>query len=218
MRTLTYRMLGRKYLRGVSLSVVLTAAIVLIPIGTHAQASETETTPDESAIVSTTELVERLIPITGDEGLITERNIDLDIRFSLGSAGLDQISLAQIEALANALAASELADAAIKIYGHTDSIGSEASNQALSEARAASVLEAILGLVELDPSRIESSGFGESRLKDPENPTSAVNRRVEIVAIYRAEIVEGESEQSVKLPSTNEVIDVAPEEGLMIID
>jgi len=200
------------------LSLAIVAASINLSIADHAHASDMVNSTVDSEFISTSDLLEKLIPISGDEGLVTERSIDLDIRFALGSAELDHASLAQIEALADALASTELSDASIKVYGHTDAIGSEESNQALSEARAASVVAAILSLVEFDTARIESAGFGESRLKDPDNPESGVNRRVEIVAVYQTVLIEHPDEQSLEHASSIEVIEVVPEEGMMIIE
>ncbi|MEZ4460755.1 MAG: OmpA family protein [bacterium] len=69
----------------------------------------------------------------------------------------------------------------IRVEGHTDSRGSDKSNKKLSDARASSVR---LYLIErgIDPSRIESIGYGEERPID-DNSTEAgraTNRRVEI--------------------------------------
>ncbi len=68
-----------------------------------------------------------------------------------------------------------------EIHGHTDSIGTEAYNQKLSERRAQAVINY---LVEkgVDPARLASKGFGESSPVAP-NTTPAErqkNRRVEV--------------------------------------
>ena len=71
-----------------------------------------------------------------------------------------------------------------RIVGHTDSVGTDAYNQGLSERRAQSVADYLFtrGIIR---SRIETAGRGES---DPVAPNSveagrAANRRVEIYAI-----------------------------------
>ncbi len=69
----------------------------------------------------------------------------------------------------------------ILVSGHTDSQGSEAYNQQLSEKRAAAVRDYLISKG-IDASRIEAKGFGES-LPRESNDTSggmAKNRRVEI--------------------------------------
>ncbi len=69
----------------------------------------------------------------------------------------------------------------IRIEGHTDSRGSESYNQKLSEERAASVRQYLIGRG-IDASRMIAKGFGESRPIE-DNATKAgraANRRVEI--------------------------------------
>ena len=73
----------------------------------------------------------------------------------------------------------------IDIYGHTDSTGSDAYNQTLSERRAESVASylASRGVVR---ARMATRGFGESQLLvNPETSEAdrAANRRVEIKVV-----------------------------------
>jgi len=68
----------------------------------------------------------------------------------------------------------------VEIQGHTDSDGSEASNQALSEARATAVLEYLVANG-VDEAALTASGFGESQ-PVADNDTAegrAQNRRIE---------------------------------------
>jgi outer membrane protein OmpA-like peptidoglycan-associated protein len=69
----------------------------------------------------------------------------------------------------------------IRVEGHTDSRGSDSYNQNLSEERAASVRQYLIGRG-VGASRIQSKGFGEQRPIE-DNTTKAgraANRRVEI--------------------------------------
>ncbi len=70
---------------------------------------------------------------------------------------------------------------AISVEGHTDQRGDKAYNQYVSEKRAKSVVH-FLTESGIDAKRIESRGYGSSRLADPENNFAAwvKNRRVEI--------------------------------------
>jgi outer membrane protein OmpA-like peptidoglycan-associated protein len=73
----------------------------------------------------------------------------------------------------------------ISIEGYTDSIGSEAYNQRLSERRAAAVKEYLLKHGESDGTRIATSGHGESQ-PVADNSTEEgrfKNRRVEILIL-----------------------------------
>jgi outer membrane protein OmpA-like peptidoglycan-associated protein len=69
----------------------------------------------------------------------------------------------------------------IKVIGHTDSKGSDAYNQALSERRASSVAAYLLSQG-LEPGKLTSEGRGESE-PVADNATEegrAKNRRVEL--------------------------------------
>jgi OOP family OmpA-OmpF porin len=68
----------------------------------------------------------------------------------------------------------------VLVNGHTDSIGSEAYNQRLSEKRAKAVLDYLVGRG-IDPSRLKAVGHGESRpiASNETEEGRARNRRVE---------------------------------------
>ena len=69
----------------------------------------------------------------------------------------------------------------IAIEGHTDSVGTDAYNQALSEKRAQSVLDYFAGQ-NVNPLRLEAYGKGETAPR-ADNGTEAgrqLNRRVEL--------------------------------------
>jgi photosystem I P700 chlorophyll a apoprotein A2 len=80
------------------------------------------------------------------------------------------------------------AGAPVRVEGHTDAVGSDADNQALSERRAGSVVDHLTASG-VDPARLAARGFGESRpvapnardggADDPDGRSR--NRRVEIV-------------------------------------
>lgn len=69
----------------------------------------------------------------------------------------------------------------IDVLGHTDSTGTEAYNQALSERRANSVAGYLTGR-DVNQARIATKGYGESQPKASNNDEAgrAINRRVEI--------------------------------------
>jgi outer membrane protein OmpA-like peptidoglycan-associated protein len=72
--------------------------------------------------------------------------------------------------------------AQVEVTGHTDTVGSEADNDRLSEQRAGEVLNWLAGQG-LDRSMMSAVGRGERELKEPtvDNVSSAANRRVEVI-------------------------------------
>lgn len=69
----------------------------------------------------------------------------------------------------------------VRIEGHTDSTGPEEYNQGLSERRANSVRDFLVSR-DVDPSRLATIGFGESRpiASNDTREGRALNRRVEL--------------------------------------
>jgi outer membrane protein OmpA-like peptidoglycan-associated protein len=74
----------------------------------------------------------------------------------------------------------------IRIEGHTDSRGSDASNLTLSQARAQAVLDA-LKAQGIAADRMTAAGFGERRPKVPDTSDAnrAINRRVELIVVQQ---------------------------------
>ncbi|MFN2317109.1 MAG: OmpA family protein [Gemmatimonadales bacterium] len=74
-------------------------------------------------------------------------------------------------------------DLRLRIEGHTDDVGEEAFNQALSERRAAAVKAWLMADGQIAADRLEIAGFGESRPAVPGTTPEArqQNRRVELV-------------------------------------
>jgi outer membrane protein OmpA-like peptidoglycan-associated protein len=71
----------------------------------------------------------------------------------------------------------------LSIQGHTDNIGGDARNQALSAQRAESVKKALIERYAIAPDRLTTAGFGASQPKAPNDTLEgrALNRRVELV-------------------------------------
>lgn len=76
-------------------------------------------------------------------------------------------------------------DLRVCIEGHTDDVGSDVSNQELSQMRAAAVTGYLVEKFQIDASRLESMGFGESSpMASNDTPEGRQqNRRVEIVKL-----------------------------------
>jgi len=103
------------------------------------------------------------------------------IYFAFGSAELQPASDPALANIAALLARHP--GWLLSIEGHTDSIGSAASNMTLSRARAEAVRRALVDERGIAAPRVRASGFGSSRPRET-NATlegRARNRRVEIV-------------------------------------
>ncbi|MGE8187626.1 OmpA family protein [Pseudomonas sp. NPDC086278] len=102
-----------------------------------------------------------------------------DVLFAFNKSDLTPAARSQLDALMAKLQNADVVS--IKVVGHTDSVGSDAYNQALSERRASSVAAYLLSQG-LAPNKLTSEGKGESEpVADNETEEGrAKNRRVEI--------------------------------------
>jgi len=110
----------------------------------------------------------------------------LSVEFHTGSNDLTARSRKLLKVLAAALSSHDLSYFSYIIAGHTDSRGSRAYNQKLSERRALSVARYLSDYLGIDRGRLVPVGFGEDQLANPDAPRSGVNRRVEVGLIVRA--------------------------------
>jgi outer membrane protein OmpA-like peptidoglycan-associated protein len=103
------------------------------------------------------------------------------IYFAFNSAELEPASDPALSVMTKLLA--KHADWTVAIEGHTDNIGSDASNQTLSEHRADAVRSALVGRYHIAAARLRSAGFGSKRPREPNTTIEgrARNRRVELV-------------------------------------
>lgn len=121
---------------------------------------------------------------------VTEREIRIDLSadvlFDFDRAELKPAAAGDLGKVAEVAAANP--GTPIQVEGHTDSKGVDAYNQRLSERRAAAVKAWLVERGGLEPGRIETRGWGETRPVAPnETPDGADdpegrqrNRRVEI--------------------------------------
>jgi outer membrane protein OmpA-like peptidoglycan-associated protein len=105
------------------------------------------------------------------------------IYFDSGSDKLRPESTPTLKEMGQML--QEHADLRLMIEGHTDDQGDDASNQDLSERRAASVRSHLVSEYGIDGGRLESKGFGESKPVSPNGTPEGRqnNRRVELVKL-----------------------------------
>lgn len=100
--------------------------------------------------------------------------------FPAGTTSLSPESQPVLNQLRLEIASRSGAD--IEVTGHTDSVGSEADNDRLSQARAQEVLS-MLAAQGFDRRIMSAVGRGERELKEPtgDNVANAANRRVEVI-------------------------------------
>jgi outer membrane protein OmpA-like peptidoglycan-associated protein len=105
------------------------------------------------------------------------------ILFDVNSSTIKPESYGTLKEMAGVL--KEYGDLKVKIVGHTDADGSDATNLDLSKKRAASVKESLAKEFGIDESRMETDGKGESEPIDKNDTPAgkANNRRVEFIKI-----------------------------------
>jgi outer membrane protein OmpA-like peptidoglycan-associated protein len=102
-----------------------------------------------------------------------------DVLFAFNQSDLTPTAKSQLDSIMGKLLDADVVS--IKIVGHTDSVGGDAYNQALSERRASSVAQYLLSQG-VAPNKVTSEGKGESQ-PVADNATDegrAKNRRVEL--------------------------------------
>ena len=114
-----------------------------------------------------------------DNGSAILVNLPDGVTFAVDSTTISPAFQATLDQIAQSL--KDYPDSLVDVYGHTDSTGSDAYNQDLSERRARSVAN-YLAMRGVSSARIRSQGFGE-QYPVASNDTEegrALNRRVEI--------------------------------------
>lgn len=119
------------------------------------------------------------IEVTGDCANVQIADLAKMIYFKTGTHTLVDASKQSLDVIAQYLKATE---GNYEIQGHTDDVGSEANNMALSQRRAQTVMDYLVSKG-VPAERLKAVGYGESRPKY-DNKTAdgrAQNRRIEIV-------------------------------------
>jgi len=104
--------------------------------------------------------------------------VKLNVLFEFDKADVRAIYGDELQAVANAMKAHD--DIELVLEGHTDSVGSDAYNQNLSQRRVAAVKAKLAKDYGIAANRISTVGYGESR-PIADNATAegrAKNRRV----------------------------------------
>jgi len=108
-------------------------------------------------------------------------NINLDIQFDYNSADIRTSSVPTVQELGKALSDPSLKGSTFLVEGHTDAVGGEAYNQALSERRADAIKHYLVEKFGIAGSDLVTVGYGKDKPKDPNAPMDPINRRVQVV-------------------------------------
>lgn len=121
-------------------------------------------------------------PTTRQIAGLETRGIVLTVNFDLNSYAIRPEARPLLDTLADAMTDPRLSRHRFEINGHTDSTGRLARNLALSELRAAAIVD-YLAAKGVPRERMRAQGFGPLQPLDPANPRDPANRRVEVFAI-----------------------------------
>ena len=111
------------------------------------------------------------------------RRVDLDtLTFEFGSASIAESEIPKLKGVAMAmekLLARNPAETFL-LEGHTDAVGSDLANLALSDKRAEAVANALTDVFSIPPENLATQGYGEQYLKVKTEESELENRRVAI--------------------------------------
>ena len=105
--------------------------------------------------------------------------VELDVKFDFDKSTVKSESMGDIQNLADFM--KQYPQTTTVVEGHTDSVGTDAYNQKLSERRASAVRDVLVNKLGVSGARVESVGYGESRpvAYNATEAGRAINRRVE---------------------------------------
>lgn len=106
--------------------------------------------------------------------------VNLSIEFDFNSHTLTAKGKQALSTLGEALVSNDLQEFHFLVAGHTDAVGGDDYNMILSELRARSVRDFLVGTYGIKSDRLIAQGYGETRLLKPDQPEAGENRRVQI--------------------------------------
>lgn len=111
--------------------------------------------------------------------------VSITVQFPSNSASLTPAAERALAPLGQALSSPELAPYRFRIEGHTDTMGPDDANRALSQRRAEAVRDFLMQHYSVPAARLEAVGLGESQLlvRTGDNQAEQRNRRVQVLNI-----------------------------------
>lgn len=138
----------------------------------------------KTATVAQTEPQPESVP---EEKEVVE-TVELEVQFDFDKSTIKSHFEPQFRELAQAL--RENPDKTITIEGHTDWIGTDEYNQGLSERRANAVKQKLVEDYGIDPARLDTRGYGESRpVADNETPAGRQQNRRAVAVVMQTRTV-----------------------------
>jgi len=116
-----------------------------------------------------------------DEVTADRPKVDMEVFFDFNSALVTPQAEPSLIALGKSLQSAELKGQTFVLAGHTDATGSHEYNQLLSERRALAVKNYLISRYGVPDNQLAVIGYGPDKLKYPDQPYAAQNRRVEVV-------------------------------------
>ncbi len=107
----------------------------------------------------------------------------IEVEFDFNSAAIRPESYRAVGRIADALHNPILLGYGFLVIGHTDFVGGRQYNVGLSQRRADAIVAALVDPFGVNPGVLQPVGMGEEQLRDPQHPTSGVNRRVQLINI-----------------------------------
>jgi outer membrane protein OmpA-like peptidoglycan-associated protein len=129
----------------------------------------------DEQVVMVEEVVEEVVVAEPAEAV----RVELDVKFDFDKAQVKPESYGDIENLADFM--TQYPQTTTVVEGHTDSVGSDAYNQTLSERRASAVRDVLVNQYGVGGDRVNAAGYGETRpvADNASADGRTVNRRVE---------------------------------------
>jgi len=113
--------------------------------------------------------------------VVDRPSVDLEVYFDYNSAAITERAKPALASLGEALQDKELKGQNFLLAGHTDAKGGEEYNQELSERRAMAVKSYLADHYDVPEFELVPIGYGEDKLKFPQEPYDSRNRRVQVV-------------------------------------
>lgn len=123
-----------------------------------------------------------IIPTAAAPTVEKPKAISMEIRFQKNSHELTRQAREVLDVVGKSFNTDRLRTMQFRIEGYTDASGPESYNLNLSQQRADSVKRYLVRKHDVDSSRLDIVGKGESNFIDPD-PYAARNRRVRIVNV-----------------------------------